>query len=171
MRPSSALCRNGRSAIFIRRWIYRNSWRTFRARTDECKAFAEEYRGKLASLAAQDFADPQSHLLTQAVRRYEALDDLTGKIGSYASLVYSGDTSPIQARVKFYGDTQEKLNAAWTELLFFQLELNRLDDEVLAHLTAHTNRSRITAPGSKISARRSRTNSPTTSSVCSTKNR
>ncbi|HEY0144779.1 MAG TPA: oligoendopeptidase F, partial [Methylovirgula sp.] len=93
---------------------------------DECKAFAEEYRGKLASLAAQDFADPQSHLLTQAVRRYEALDDLTGKIGSYASLVYSGDTSD-QVRVKFYGDTQEKLNAAWTELLFFQLELNRLD--------------------------------------------
>ena len=103
---------------------------------DECKAFAEEYRGKLASLAAQDFADPQSHLLTQAVRRYEALDDLTGKIGSYASLVYSGDTSD-QVRVKFYGDTQEKLNAAWTELLFFQLELNRLDDEVLAHLTAY----------------------------------
>ncbi len=102
---------------------------------DECKAFAEDYRGKLASLAAQDFADPQSHLLTQAIRRYEALDDLTGKIGSYASLVYSGDTTD-QVRVKFYGDTQEKLNAAWTELLFFQLELNRLDDEVLAHLTA-----------------------------------
>ncbi len=103
--------------------------------TDECKAFAEEYRGKLASLAAQDFADPQSHLLTQAIRRYEAFDDLTGKIGSYASLIYSGDTSD-QVRVKFYGDTQERLNAAWTELLFFQLELNRLDDEVLAHLTA-----------------------------------
>ncbi|MEW6437091.1 MAG: M3 family oligoendopeptidase [Pseudomonadota bacterium] len=101
----------------------------------EAKAFAADYRGNLAALAAQDLADPQSHDLAEAVRRYEALDDLTGKIGSYASLVYSGDTTdPV--RVKFYGDTQERLNALWTELLFFQLELNRLDDDVIAQLAA-----------------------------------
>ncbi len=101
----------------------------------EAKAFAADYRGNLAALAAQDLADPQSHDLDEAVRRYEALDDLTGKIGSYASLVYSGDTTdPV--RVKFYGDTQERLNALWTDLLFFQLELNRLDDNVIAQLAA-----------------------------------
>jgi oligoendopeptidase F len=101
----------------------------------EAKAFAADYRGNLAALAAQDLADPQSHDLAEAIRRYEALDDLTGKIGSYASLVYSGDTTdPV--RVKFYGDTQERLNALWTELLFFQLELNRLDDDVIAQLAA-----------------------------------
>ena len=101
----------------------------------EAKAFAADYRGNLAALAAQDLADPQSHDLDEAVRRYEALDDLTGKIGSYASLVYSGDTTdPV--RVKFYGDTQERLNALWTDLLFFQLELNRLDDDVIAQLAA-----------------------------------
>jgi oligoendopeptidase F len=99
------------------------------------KIFADEYRGKLASLAAQDRADPQSHLLADAVRRYEAFDELTGKLGSYASLVYSGDTSD-PARVKFYSDTQERLNAAWTQLLFFQLELNRLEDAAIAQLTA-----------------------------------
>ncbi|WP_245411332.1 M3 family oligoendopeptidase [Methylovirgula ligni] len=101
----------------------------------DAKAFAEDYRGKLAALAAQDLADPKSHLLIDAVRRYEAFDELTGKLSSYASLVYSGDTSdPV--RVKFYSDTQEKLNAAWTGLLFFQLELNRLDDAVIAELAA-----------------------------------
>jgi oligoendopeptidase F len=101
----------------------------------EAKAFAADYRGNLAALAAQDLADPQSHDLAEAIRRYEALDDLTGKIGSYASLVYSGDTTdPV--RVKFYGDMQERLNALWTELLFFQLELNRLDDDVIAQLAA-----------------------------------
>jgi oligoendopeptidase F len=105
-----------------------------RARRDG-KAFAEAYRGKLASLVAQDVADPHLHLLYDAIRRYEALDDLTGKIGSYASLTYSGDTSdPV--RVKFYGDTQEALNAIWTELLFFQLELNRLDDSLIDELAA-----------------------------------
>jgi oligoendopeptidase F len=101
----------------------------------DARTFAEDYRGKLATLAAQDLADPKSHLLIDAVRRYEAFDELTGKLSSYASLVYSGDTSdPV--RVKFYSDTQEKLNAAWTGLLFFQLELNRLDDDVIAKLTA-----------------------------------
>ncbi len=49
--------------------------------------------------------------------------------------VYSGDTSDA-VRVKFYSDTQEKLNAAWTGLLFFQLELNRLDDVAIAELAA-----------------------------------
>ena len=102
---------------------------------NDARTFAEDYRGKLATLAAQDLADPKSHFLIDAVRRYEAFDELTGKLSSYASLVYSGDTSD-PARVKFYSDTQERLNAAWTGLLFFQLELNRLDDAVIAESAA-----------------------------------
>jgi oligoendopeptidase F len=49
---------------------------------------------------------------------------------SYAGLVYSGDTTD-PARAKFYGDTQERLTAASTDLLFFALELNRIDDAVM----------------------------------------
>ena len=56
--------------------------------------------------------------------------NLLGRIGSYAGLVYAGDTSD-PARGKFYGDTQEKLTAATSDLLFFELELNRLDDGAL----------------------------------------
>ncbi len=49
---------------------------------------------------------------------------------SYAGLVYSGDTGdPV--RTKFYGDVQERLTAATTNVLFFTLELNRIDDAVL----------------------------------------
>ncbi|MXQ12754.1 M3 family oligoendopeptidase [Microvirga makkahensis] len=94
---------------------------------EECKAFAETYRGKLDAMARSENA-PQA--LTDAVRRYEALEDLLGRIMSYAGLVYSGDTTdPVRA--KFYGDTQERLTTASTELLFFGLELNRIDDAVL----------------------------------------
>ncbi len=50
----------------------------------DAKTFAEDYRGKLAALAAQDLADPKSHLLIDAVHRYEAFDELTGKLSSYA---------------------------------------------------------------------------------------
>jgi oligoendopeptidase F len=93
----------------------------------EAGQFAKDYRGKLAALAQ----DPDASLkLGEALARYEALQDLLGRIMSYASLLYSGDTTdPVRA--KFLGDAQEKITNASTQLLFFQLELNRLDDVTL----------------------------------------
>jgi oligoendopeptidase F len=92
---------------------------------EECKAFEAEYKGKLATLAASGGA-----ALAAAVKRYEALDDLIGRLISYAGLVYSGDTTdPVRA--KFYGDVQDRITTASTSTLFFTLELNRIDDDVL----------------------------------------
>ncbi|UZF91618.1 M3 family oligoendopeptidase [Bosea sp. NBC_00550] len=98
----------------------------------EAQALAERYRGKLAEIADQSDA---SERLAEAVRSYEGLSDLLGRIGAYAGLVYSGDTTDPQ-RAKFYGDTQDKVNAAITELLFFELELNRIAPEVMAKVSA-----------------------------------
>ena len=53
-----------------------------------------------------------------------------GRLMSYASLLHAGDTSD-PARAKFYGDAQEKVTDVAGELLFFELELNRLDDTKL----------------------------------------
>jgi oligoendopeptidase F len=93
----------------------------------ECKAIAEAYRGKLDSLARSEGASSD---LGAAVKRYEAIEDLLGRLMSFAGLVYSGDTTdPIRA--KFYGDTQERLTAASSDLLFFGLELNRIEDSVM----------------------------------------
>src|SRR4029079_6768488 len=64
------------------------------------------------------------------VKRYEALDCRLGRLGSYAQLVYAGNTTDPQ-RAKFYGDVQERLPTASIHLLFFPLELNRIDDAVL----------------------------------------
>jgi oligoendopeptidase F len=93
----------------------------------EAKAFASAYRGKLAGLA--DAPDAGERLF-EAVRAYEALQDLMGRLMSYASLLHAGDTSD-PARAKFYGDAQEKITDIAGELLFFELELNRLDDSRL----------------------------------------
>ena len=68
--------------------------------------------------------------LAEAVRRYEAIDDLAGRLGSYAGLVHAGD-SVDPAISKFYGDVSERLTAASVHLLFFALELNRIDDAVI----------------------------------------
>jgi oligoendopeptidase F len=94
----------------------------------ESLAFEEAYKGKLAGLADGVQAGPA---LLAAVKRYEALDDLIGRIISYAGLVHAGDTVD-PARAKFYGDVQDRITAASTHLLFFVLELNRLDDGKLA---------------------------------------
>src|SRR3982075_418020 len=90
----------------------------------ECVAFEQAYKGKLAALA--DGAAPGAALV-EAVRRYEALDDLLGRLISYAGLVHAGNTVD-PARAKFYADVQERITAASTHLLFFVLELNRIDD-------------------------------------------
>ena len=93
----------------------------------ECKAFADAYRGKLEGLAR---ADDGGEGLFAAIRRYEAVEDLIGRIMSFAGLVYSGDTTDPK-RAKFYGDAQERLTAASSDLLFFGLELNRIDDALI----------------------------------------
>ena len=59
------------------------------------------------------------------------MSDLLGRTGSYAQLYYVGDTTD-SARAKFYGDVNAKLTEISTQLLFFELELNRIDDKALA---------------------------------------
>ena len=90
----------------------------------DCVAFEETYKGRLADMARTGGA------LVEAVKRYEALDDLIGRLVSYAGLVHAGDTTdPVRA--KFYGDVQERVTAASSHLLFFTLELNRIDDRLI----------------------------------------
>ena len=98
----------------------------------DCAAYEAKYKGKLAELVQADLArsPPSSAALAEAVRSYEAIDDLMGRVASYASLLHAGDTLD-PARGKFYGDVQERLTAASTHLLFFTLELNRLEDALL----------------------------------------
>jgi oligoendopeptidase F len=94
----------------------------------ESLAFEETYKGKLAALTEGPQAGPA---LMQAIKRYEALDDLIGRLISYAGLIHAGDTVD-PARAKFYGDVQDRITAASTHLLFFVLELNRVADDKLA---------------------------------------
>ncbi len=92
----------------------------------EAARIKTSYQGKLTELATSGGA-----ALAVPVRAYEALSDLIGRLGSYAGLLYAADTSdPVRA--KFYGDIQEKITALTTDLIFFELELNQIDDATLA---------------------------------------
>jgi len=94
---------------------------------ESAKAFAADYAGRLAAMLA---GPSPSQALAEAVMRYEALQDLGGRLMSYASLLHAGDNSDPKI-AKFYGDTIEAITAVSTDLLFFELELNRLDDAAL----------------------------------------
>jgi oligoendopeptidase F len=96
----------------------------------ECLAFEQVYKGQLAKLTT----DRASGLL-EAVKRYEALGDVLGRVGSYAGLLYASDGSN-PAYAKFYGDMNERITSAYSHLLFFDLELNRIDDTALDALVA-----------------------------------
>ena len=90
---------------------------------EECVAFEKAYKGNLEKLATGGG-------LVDAVKRYEKIDDVAGRMSSYAGLLHAGNAAdPVLS--KFYGDMQERLTAAYLHLMFFTLELNRIDDAVL----------------------------------------
>ncbi len=74
----------------------------------EARAFTERYAGRVGAIAAGPDASVE---LGRAVAAFEAIEDLMGRLMSFAGLVYSGDTTD-ETRAKFYGDTRERLTAA-----------------------------------------------------------
>jgi oligoendopeptidase F len=65
--------------------------------------------------------------LAGAIRAYEAIDETLSRVMSYAGLVYSGDMIDPQIG-RFYQGAQERVNAISTNLVFFTLDINRLDE-------------------------------------------
>src|SRR5690606_17828599 len=99
----------------------------FKAALDEARerasGFESTYKGKLAELT-------RAGRLIEAIRDSEVLGDLTGRIGSYAFLRYAQNSADPD-RAKFMGDTNEALTTLSTRVLFFELELNRIEDAEL----------------------------------------
>jgi oligoendopeptidase F len=69
--------------------------------------------------------------LADAIGAYERLSEIIGKLASYAGLLYAADTAN-PANAKFYGDIEEQITAVTTDLIFFELELNRIEDAALS---------------------------------------
>ncbi|OHV75446.1 M3 family oligoendopeptidase [Ensifer sp. LCM 4579] len=89
-------------------------------------AFETKWKGKLAE-AARKTGDEG---IGAAVKELETLEELMGRIASFAGLTYFSDTSK-PANGKLYGDVQAKLTDISAHLLFFSLELNRVEDAAI----------------------------------------
>ncbi|WP_227271624.1 M3 family oligoendopeptidase [Roseobacter weihaiensis] len=92
-----------------------------------CASFASDFEGQLASLDAPGFLD--------CVLRNEKINQVAGRIMSFAGLRYYQLTTDAD-RAKFMADLQEKITNFTTPLVFFTLEVNRLDDDHLDGLYA-----------------------------------
>jgi oligoendopeptidase F len=92
----------------------------------DASAFEAKWKGALATACTKTGEDG----LGRALKEFEALEDVIGKIGSYAGLTYYGDmTDP--AKGKFFSDTSAAITDIAANLLFYGLELNRIEDSLL----------------------------------------
>ncbi|SIO37764.1 oligoendopeptidase F [Rhodovulum sp. ES.010] len=85
----------------------------------ECAAFAADYEGKLGDLDAGG--------MLGCVHRYEAINRVSGRIMSFAGLRYYQNTVDA-GRAKFLSDCQDRITTHTTPLVFFTLELNRIEN-------------------------------------------
>jgi oligoendopeptidase F len=86
------------------------------------EAFRQRWEGKIAGLDGAE--------LGVAIAAYEQLQELLGRLGSYAGLLYAGDMSDA-AIGRFAQTTRERINAVGTATLFLTLEINRIEDAEL----------------------------------------
>jgi oligoendopeptidase F len=101
---------------------------------EACTSFARDFEDKLAD---QDDAG-----LLDCVLRNERINSVAGRIMSYAGLRYYQLTTDAD-RAKFMSDMQESITNFTTPLVFFTLELNRLDDDALdAHFATNSDLAR-----------------------------
>lgn len=88
----------------------------------QARAFASDYAGKLA--------DMSGGALAEAIGRYEQIEQTLGRLASYAQLLFAEDSSRAE-NGRFYQTVSERVTAISSHMIFFTLELNRLEDAVL----------------------------------------
>ncbi len=96
-----------------------------KALESNCSSFASEYQGQLDGLTAEG--------LLNCIERYEDIQNVAGRVMSFAGLSYYQNTSDAN-RSKFMADMQSKITDFTTPLVFFSLEINNIDDEHIQNL-------------------------------------
>jgi oligoendopeptidase F len=88
----------------------------------QARRIREDYQERLAE------ADGET--LAYAIERYEGVDEVLGRLMSYAQLVYSGNMSDPEVG-KFYQQIQEDVTRIAGDLVFFTLEINAIPEDAL----------------------------------------
>ena len=97
------------------------------AASTAARGLSERWEGRLAEASGDDLA--------AAVATYEEIERRLGRVMSYAGLRYHQDTGDA-ARAKMLGDLQNEVTELTRPLVFFTLELNRIEPDALKALYA-----------------------------------
>ena len=82
-------------------------------------AFRARYQGRVGNLSGGE--------LGESVAEYERLQELAGRIISYAELMRAGNAADPEI-ARFFQTMHERITAVSSELLFFTLDINRLEE-------------------------------------------
>lgn len=88
----------------------------------DATAFAAAHAGRLAGYSGAELA--------AAIAEYQRLQEVMGRVMSYAQLLFAADSTDAEV-ARFTQSMSERVTEISTPLVFFTLELNRLDDAVL----------------------------------------
>lgn len=88
----------------------------------DARAFATAYAGKIGG------ADGDT--LATAIAEYERIEERLGAAVSYAQLRFSENSADAETG-RFYQSVQERVTTISSHLIFFSLELNRIEETVL----------------------------------------
>ncbi len=94
----------------------------FKKAAELAKKFTKDYQGKLKNISAVNLA--------KAIKEYEKISELLGKISSFAYLNYATNLNSPKDTA-FYQDSSEKINDIASLTVFFELEINQIEDKKL----------------------------------------
>ena len=89
---------------------------------DSVKEFETSYKGKIG--------DADGAILARAIGEYEGLQDRLGRIGCYAQLLHAGNMTDSKIS-QFQQTIRERLSDITSGLIFFTLEINRIEEDEL----------------------------------------
>ncbi|MDP6346336.1 MAG: oligoendopeptidase F, partial [Alphaproteobacteria bacterium] len=103
----------------------------------DAEAFNGDFLGRVDDLAADDLA--------AAIERYEAIKERLGRISSYAQLCHAGQMDDPGIS-RFFQTARERVTDITSKLLFFRLEVNRIEPPALEAAVAASPRLARYAP-------------------------
>ena len=93
---------------------------------DSLKINAENFETKYQA----NLTDMSGTKLARCIIEYEKINETVGRVMSYAQLIYATDMSDPE-NGQFYQSMQEAITEISSKLIFFTLEINRIEDDEL----------------------------------------
>ncbi|MFN3076007.1 MAG: M3 family oligoendopeptidase [Alphaproteobacteria bacterium] len=89
---------------------------------EAARRFSERYRDRLEALDSTGFGD--------AIAEYQWISEILGQLSTYGELVYATDVAD-STNGRFYQKVREQVAEITSHILFFSLQINRLDETLL----------------------------------------